>query len=79
MISNILNSKIIAQLTIRLMALKNKSLELQVKSSSELTNIDNPDDLNEEELVQLYYALEISKNNISKLSESQETEVQVSY
>ena len=54
------------------MTLKNKRMEIQVKSNLDFDEIEDYDDMDEEELVQLYYALEISKNNISKLNKNQE-------
>ena len=37
-------------------------MELRVKSDSDLEHIPGSEDLDEDELVQLYYALELSKN-----------------
>ena len=37
-------------------------MELKVKSDSNLEHIPGSEDLDEDELVQLYYALELSKN-----------------
>jgi hypothetical protein len=48
------------------MSMKNKQMELMVKSESELDALGESDDLDEDELVELYYALELSKNNKSK-------------
>ena len=49
------------------MTLKNKSMEIRVKSEKEFDHLTDSDSLDEDELVQLYYALEISKNNLLDL------------
>ena len=41
---------------------RNRQMELRVKSDSDLEHIPGSEDMDEDELVQLYYALELSKN-----------------
>ena len=41
---------------------RNRQMELRFKSDSDLEHIPGSEDLDEDELVQLYYALELSKN-----------------
>ena len=61
-------------LTGSLMAMHNKRLELQAKGDAELERLQHSGDLEEEELVELYYALEMSKNNLTELSLQRDTQ-----